>query len=88
MARPRREREAPEYAAFCRRVITSLGKRASGDPDALALLAELEAHLTATLAEAARACHEAGWSWTDLGQTLGVSRQAARQRWGTGPPGS
>jgi DNA-directed RNA polymerase sigma subunit (sigma70/sigma32) len=34
------------------------------------------------LVEAVRALHEAGYSWTVIGKVLGVSRQAARQRFG------
>jgi hypothetical protein len=30
-----------------------------------------------------RAAHEAGLSWTAIGLVLGISRQAARQRFGT-----
>lgn len=26
--------------------------------------------------------HAAGYSWTEIGRELGVTRQAARQRWG------
>lgn len=35
----------------------------------------------AALGEAARQAHAAGVSWTVVGAALGVSRQAARQRW-------
>jgi hypothetical protein len=35
------------------------------------------------LDDAVRAAHEAGMSWTVIGAVLGISRQAARQRFAT-----
>ena len=35
------------------------------------------------LTDEVRAAHEAGLSWTVIGAVLGISRQAARQRFGT-----
>ena len=34
------------------------------------------------LAEAARAARHAGATWTQIGDALGLTRQAAQQRWG------
>ena len=42
-------------------------------------LAQARAHLDTEV----RAAHSAGLSWTVIGAVLGISRQAARQRFGT-----
>ena len=75
--------ETPEYVAFVRRSIRALGRRAGEDPEALPLIADLAAELDAAMGEAARSAHAAGWSWTEIAARLGVSRQAARQRFGS-----
>lgn len=36
----------------------------------------------AAIDDAAVQLHDAGYSWTEIARELGVSRQAARQRWG------
>lgn len=75
-----RETETSDYVAFMRRTIKGLGKRAAYDVEALAYFPELVELLNATMAEAARECHGFGYSWTEVADALGVSRQAARQR--------
>lgn len=79
---PRRrvEREAPEVAAGAARMIRAVGRRVSDDADNLVLLVELQATAEQALRDAALACHEAGWSWSEIADRLGVTRQAARQR--------
>jgi hypothetical protein len=82
--------ENDEYAAFVRRAVRAYGRRvAGGDIEALADLAALAAHVQAALGEAVVGLHRFGYSWTELGARLGVSRQAAQQRWtskGGDPP--
>ncbi len=39
-------------------------------------------HAHQRLADAVTAAHDAGFSWTSIATVLGVSRQAARQRFG------
>ena len=93
--------ENDQYAAFVRRVIAAYSRRvATGDIDALEGMAALSADLDTAIAHAVtalRARH--GYSWADIGTRLGITRQAAQQRWGdtsstvttpdgTGPTGS
>jgi hypothetical protein len=73
-----------DYAAFIRRVIRAYSRRiAAGDieavPDMTRLASDLDAAIRDAIAEL-RAKH--GYSWADIGLRLGVSRQAAQQRWG------
>jgi hypothetical protein len=44
--------------------------------------AHAAAHADAQLAAAARAARDAGASWAQIGDALGLTRQAAHQRWG------
>jgi hypothetical protein len=80
---PKPSVENDEYAAFVRRVIRAFGRRiAAGDIDALADAAFLSAQLDATIKTAVCGLRERGYSWADIGRQLGVTRQAAQQRWG------
>jgi hypothetical protein len=49
--------------------------------EALVALAELSAQVAATLDEQAMRARRSGVSWTTLGKALGISRQAAMQRY-------
>lgn len=46
------------------------------------MLARLADDLNAVVRDAAVGLHEAGCSWGEIGAPLGITRQAARQRWG------
>ncbi len=85
----RRRREDVEndaYLVFVARVITAAGKRvANGDVDALPDLAQLSADLDAALITAVQGLREFGYSWEQIASRLGVTRQAAQQRWGGKP---
>src|SRR3954464_14840217 len=85
----RRRREGVEndaYLVFVARVITAAGKRiATGDVDALPDLAQLSADLDAALITAVQGLREFGYSWEQIASRLGVTRQAAQQRWGGKP---
>jgi hypothetical protein len=82
----RRSRPAVEnddYAAFARRIIRAHGRRvAAGDPDALAALVALSAQIEAATADGVAGLRAAGYSWAEIAARLGVTRQAAQQRWG------
>jgi hypothetical protein len=39
--------------------------------------------LDAAIAEAVRGLRARGYSWAEIGARLGITRQAAQQRWGT-----
>ena len=86
--RPRRrrkvERENDAYAAFARRVIRALGRRAGEDiealPELVALGREVEAAIQGAIARLRAEQHH---SWADVALRLGTTRQAAQQRYGT-----
>jgi hypothetical protein len=68
-------------AAFLRRMARAMARRAAdGDLEALSAMAEARAALDAATVEAARGAHSWGYSWTEIGRELGITRQAARQR--------
>jgi hypothetical protein len=74
-----------EFPAFGRRVLRAAGRRvAAGDVDALpALSAELGTAITHAVTE----LRAAGYRWAEIAVRLGVTRQAAHQRWaGTADP--
>lgn len=76
----KRVRETPEVVEGVGRMIRGVGKRAAADVDALPLLAGLGDLVEQQLCEAAQACVAFGWSWADVGRAMGMSRQAAHQR--------
>lgn len=87
MARNRREREAPDLGACALRMIRALVRRAeAGDWEALEQLAMLEDVAASATGEALtrmqRGTGAAGvaYSWAQLGDVLGVTRQSAQQR--------
>jgi hypothetical protein len=83
--RRKRVTENDEYAAFLTRALRAYSRRiASGDIDALTAMATLATDLDHAMTEAItelRAQH--GYSWAEIGTRLGITRQAAQQRWGT-----
>ena len=84
--RSRRHRdvvENDEFAAFARRIIRAHGRRvATGDVEALRDLVALSANLDDAIGEAVIGLRAFGYSWAEIGARLGISRQAAQQRWG------
>jgi len=84
--RPRAVVENPEYAAFARRILKACARRiAAGDIESLALMAELADTIDISIRDAVTGLREHGYSWAEIGSRLGVSRQAAQQRWGNRP---
>jgi hypothetical protein len=71
-----------DFSAMLSRMVTSYGKRlADSDPSDLADAVRLQAQLEAVIGQAVaelRATH--GFSFTDIGRELGITRQAAQQR--------
>lgn len=74
--------EARDVAQGARRMIRALVRRAGeGDTEALRELVETQAMLAGAIQEAGAAAYATGhYSFTDLAGELGISRQAARQR--------
>ena len=78
--------ENDDYAAFAQRVIAAHGRRiARGDIEGLPTLAGLADDINDALQDAITGLRAAGFSWADIATRLGVSRQAAQQRWGGDP---
>lgn len=83
---PQRRRDVVEndaYHDFARRIVRAYGRRvATGDIEAIAALVALAEQIDDTIAYAIGGLREFGYSWTDIATRLGISRQAAQQRWG------
>ena len=87
--RPRRRDvvENDDFAAFTRRIIRAHGRRvAQGDVEALRDLTALSTLLDDVIADAVIGLRQHGYSWTDIAARLGITRQAAHQRWGGDRP--
>jgi hypothetical protein len=81
--RRRRVVENDEFTAFSRRVLRAAGRRiAAGDVEALPALAGLAVELDTAIGVAVAGLRGAGYSWAEIAARLGVTRQAAQQRWG------
>ena len=84
--RPGRVTENDEYAAFARRVLRAYARRvADGDVEALILMFGLAAEIDTAITQAVKGLRTFGYSWAEIGSRLGVTRQAAQQRWGRQP---
>jgi hypothetical protein len=80
--RPRWQVENDEYAAFVRRILRAYSRRVgNGDVEALTLLVGLAEEIDAAMAEAVKGLRGCGYSWAEIGVRLGITRQAAQQRW-------
>jgi hypothetical protein len=80
--RRRRTVENDEYGEFIRRILRAYSRRvADGDIEALSLMTRLADELDDAIAQAVKGLRAQGYSWTEIGDRLGITRQAARQRW-------
>lgn len=78
-------REDSEVAAATGRLIRSLGRRiAAGDLDGAELLLGLEAEVTAAWSAGVAGWRRTGYSDSEIGAALGVTKQAVQQRWPRG----
>jgi hypothetical protein len=78
--------ENDDYAAFARRVLRAYARRvADGDVEALTLMLGLSAEIDTAIAQAVTGLRAFGYSWAEIGSRLGITRQAAQQRWGARP---
>jgi hypothetical protein len=75
--------ENDEYAAFLRRIIRAYSRRvAAGDIDAIADMASVADEVAIAMHHAIYGLRSNGYSWADIAFRLGITRQAAQQRWG------
>lgn len=81
-AAPQRRHESPDVGDAIVRMLRGLVTRAAeGDTEAVEQLARVEQLAGVATTLGGRLAHDAGgYSYTELGAVLGVSRQAARQR--------
>jgi hypothetical protein len=78
--------ENDEYAAFTRRVMRAYARRvATGDIEALTDMVNLATDVETAIRQAVIGLRNFGYSWAEIGTRLGISRQAAQQRWGGEP---
>jgi hypothetical protein len=83
-ARPVVENDA--YAAFAHRILAAYARRiATGDIEALTLMTGLAGDIDTAIGQAVTGLRAFGYSWAEIGSRLGVTRQAAQQRWGAQP---
>lgn len=74
--------EYDEFGAFARRVLAAHGRRvATGDVEGLRDLAALHTAWEHATAVAVTGLRVEGFSWAEIGDRLGTTRQAAQQRW-------
>ena len=88
-SKPRRRDvvENDEYAAFVRRIIRAYARRvAAGDVEALTDMVGLASLLDQAITDAVTGLRGHGYSWTEIADRLGITRQAAHQRWGGDRP--
>jgi hypothetical protein len=84
--RLRRQVENDEYATFVRRILRAYSRRVGdGDVEGLALMLGLAEEIDTAIAEAVKGMRACGYSWAEIGSGIGITRQAAQQRWGTSP---
>ena len=80
--RPRRTVENDEYGEFIRPILRAYSRRiADGDIEALSLMTRLVGELDDAIGQAVKGLRAQGYSWTEIGDRLGITRRAARQRW-------
>src|SRR3982751_5634966 len=83
--RTRREVETNQFDAFVRRILRAYARRvAAGDVEALASLSALSAEVDAVtrLAVAGLRKGPYSYSWSEIADRLGVTKQAAQMRYG------
>jgi len=76
--------ENDSYAAFAARVVRAYARRVgAGDVEALAPMLDLSRALDDAIGAAVTGLRGFGYSWAEIATRLGVTRQAAQQRWGS-----
>ncbi|MBB5870581.1 hypothetical protein F4553_003960 [Allocatelliglobosispora scoriae] len=83
--KPTKAVENRDFASFCRRIIRAHARRvAAGDVEALTDLINLSSALDEAINDAVRGLRAEPYvySWAEIARRLGISKQAAQQRWG------
>ena len=83
--RARRRVETSQFDAFARRILRAYARRvADGDVEALAALVTLTSEVDAVAREAVAGLRAKpySYSWSEIAERLGTSRQAAQMRYG------
>jgi hypothetical protein len=76
--------ENVQFDAFARRILRAYGRRVtSGDVEALRSLTALAPEVDIATPGAGTGLNRFGYSWSEIADRLGVSRQAAQMRYGT-----
>jgi len=70
------------YFAFARRILKAAGRRAESDVDLLPNLVALSTLVDRLVASAVASAHAEGYSWSEIADRLGTTRQAAHKRFG------
>lgn len=76
----------PEQAARFRRELAAMVRAAGDDPEAFATVAGLIDSARVAMHGAVTELREQGFSYSDIGRALGVSKQAAQQRFAAPRP--
>jgi hypothetical protein len=72
-----------EYFGMLRRMLRAGARRlADSDPDDLPALVSLRDQLDTAIVQAVTGQRDNGFSWAQIGEALGMSRQAAQQKYG------
>jgi hypothetical protein len=75
--------ENSEYATFARRILRAYSRRVgAGDVESLAHMISLSDDIDNAIQQAVNGLRAAGYSWAEIGARIGITRQAAQQRWG------
>ncbi len=75
--------ENDDYAAFTTRIIAAHARRiAAGDIERLTDLRALDDQVQRAIHTAVTGLRAFGYSWTEIGNRLHITRQAAQQRFG------
>lgn len=70
------------YAAFTRRILRAYGRRvAAADPEDLAEMISLQRELNAAIDSAVAGLRSNGFSWAQIAEATGTTRQATHARW-------
>lgn len=78
--------ENDQFAAFARRILRAYARRvAAGDVEALTALSALSGEVDTAIHQAVDGLRAFGYSWSEIGTRLGVTRQAAQMRFGGEP---